>query len=487
MRSYFGSVLGLRLTGTVLLFLVLILGIIRVPSVLAQNSLLMNHTWGMASGPTGASAIAVDNSGDIYVAGYMQGMTNSSAVLLKYNSTGSLLWTDSWGGPSGQTEANGLVLGPSGAIYLTGYTSGFGSQGALLLLKFFVNGSFGWARSWSGAPYDSGAGVALDSLGNIYITGTADNYGGGPGHVAVLKFSPSDALLWARTWGGANGNYGTGVAVDSTGIYVGGSENCYFSSATCNAFIMKLNSTGGLVFQKSWGGSQNNYGSGLAFNSTTGSLYLVGQLNVSGGGTFILKFDTLGRLQWQRTWGGSRGEQGFGITTDSQGRIYAVGTSYSYGPGNGTAFIVQLDSTGNLMNESTWGAQNNNRPGTRAFGVATDSMGYAYVAGTVNAPPPYSLGNGNSTLGMPNLPMNNLSYTLVQASQVVGAPSGIIHHPSGTQTFVVGGDAFFFKIGLGIADINTISFSPLMLVFAASIAILVRRRKASLRASLLAA
>ena len=480
MRTYFRPVLGLKVIGTGLLFLALIVGLVRVPSVLAQNSAIMSHTWATTSGETGASAIAVDNSDNIYVAGEMQESTNESAVLLKYNSTGSLLWTASWGGQSGQTVTNGIVLGPAGSIYLTGYTSGFGSQGDLLLLKFFVNGSFGWARSWSGAAYNSGASVAVDSLGNIYITGRADKWGGGPGHAAVLKFSPSGNLFWARNLSGVHSSYGSGIAADSTGVYVAGSENCFFSTP-CNAFIMKLNSSGSLIFQKSWGGSQDNDARGLAFNSTTGSLYLVGEINnqYCCGGAFILKFDTSGRLQWQRTWGGSKGEQGFGITTDSQGRIYAVGTSYSYGPGNGTAFILQLDSGGNLIEESTWGAQNNNRPGTVASAVATDSMGNAYVAGAVNAPPPYSLGMGNSTLGRPKFPMNNLSYTLVQASQIVGTPSGIIHHPSGTETFVPNEDAFFFKIGLGISGVNTLSFSPLMLAFVSSLAILVRRRKAS--------
>ncbi len=475
------SIFFCKRAGVVLLLLVLVSGFSRVASVLANDTVLMAQTWATVNESTGASAIAVDNSGNIYIAGGIAGSTNVSALLLKYNSTGSLLLTAAWGGATGTTSANGLTLLPSGEIYLTGYTSAFGNGGDLLLLKFFTNGSFGWARTWGGPLLDSGASAAVDAKGNIYVTGYTESYGSGPADAVILKFSSSGALLWARTWGGAKADYGSSVVADSSGVYVGGSEDCS-GAGTCDAFILKLNSTGDLIFQKSWGGSKNDYGYGIALNSFTGALYLVGSTSSYGaGGAFVLKFDTSGNLLWQRVWGPA---DGYGVTLDSRGNIIVVGNTQSFGTTNGTAFVIRLDSGGDLINEDTWGAQKTRAPGTIAYGVATDSLGNAYVAGSVVAPPPYSIGMGNSTLGIPNLPVNNLNFATVPTNQTLGMPSGIITHPSGTETFNGGGDAFFFKISIGVTGINTITFSFVMLALLLPLATLARRRKVQSRHAL---
>lgn len=363
--------------------------------------------------------------------------------------------------------------GPLGDIYLAGFTSGFGNGGDLLLLKFFTNGSLGWARTWGGPFYDSGSSVSVDPVGNVYVTGQTENSGGGPVDAVILKFSPSGTVLWARMWGGANSGYGTSITADSAGVYVGGSENCT-GGTTCDAFVLKINSTGGLVFQKSWGGSRNDYGYGIAINASSGSLYLVGGTQSYGsGGAFVLKFDTTGNLQWQRVWGPAGG---YGVTLDPKGNVIVVGNTQSFGVTNGTAFILHVDPLGNLISEDTWGAQTTRSPGTVAYGVAADSLGNAYVTGSLVAPLPYSLGNGNTTLGISNLPVNNLSYALAPASQLAGTPSGTITHPSGTEAFT-GADAFFFKMRFGFSGINTTSFpSPILFALAVPIAILVGRK-----------
>lgn len=433
--------LKLRIFVSALLIFIIVLSIRPVD---AMNPVLVIQTWMPTSGPSSASAVALDGFGNVYLGGF----ENNSALLLKYNASGSLLWTAAWGGSNGTTGLSGLALGSSGEIYAVGETSSFGNGGYdLLLLKYYANGSFGWARIWGGSQDDTGSAVAVDSLGNIYATGGTASYGSGPENAVILKFTPSGSLVWAKTWGGSNGSFGTSLAVDSSGVYVVGYEGGSGISGN-HAFLLELNPTDGSpIFQKGWGGSGNDYAYGLTLD-TLGAIYMTGTTNSYGISTdaFILKFDSIGNLLWQRSWGGSNPSFGWGIAHNSMNAVYAVGRTSSFGSLNGTAFILEISSAGNLVTQEIWGAQSTRQPGTVAHAVTVDSAANAFVAGSLVAPPPYSLGTSNSSLGIPNLTLSNLNITASSASKGVRTPVGITNHPLGSSTFTGEQAAFFVEL-----------------------------------------
>jgi hypothetical protein len=130
-----------------------------------------------------AYGVAVDGSGNIYITGYTEGSldgnTNAGyrdAFLAKYDSSGTKQWTELLG-TSGDDYANGVAVDASGNIYIAGHTGGNldgnPSAGAAdaFLAKYDSSGTKQWARLLGTSGDDEGYGVAVDGSGNIYIAG----------------------------------------------------------------------------------------------------------------------------------------------------------------------------------------------------------------------------------------------------------------------------------------------------------------------------
>ncbi|KKL04094.1 hypothetical protein LCGC14_2619500, partial [marine sediment metagenome] len=101
-----------------------------------------------------------------------------------------------------------------------------------------------WNRTWGGIDSDYGWGVAVDSSGDIYVAGETLSFGAGQDDMVLVKYNSSGVKQWNRTWGGINGDYGRGVAVDSSdNVYVAGGTDS-FGAGQDDIFLVKYNSSG---------------------------------------------------------------------------------------------------------------------------------------------------------------------------------------------------------------------------------------------------
>lgn len=108
------------------------------------------HTWGGTSNDY-ASAAALDNGGNVYVAGSTSsfGAGGKDVLILKYSATGTLLWANTWGG-AGDETAQSIGFGPDGFLYVAGGTSSFGAGGYdMFLLKLDTDGNLQWGTTWA--------------------------------------------------------------------------------------------------------------------------------------------------------------------------------------------------------------------------------------------------------------------------------------------------------------------------------------------------
>ena len=128
----------------------------------------------------------VDSKGNIYVSGFteggLDGNTNSGErdiFLVKYNSSGTKQWTQQLGTPTFD-EGNGVAVDSSDNIYVSGWTRGeldtYAGHDDAIVLKYNSSGTKQWTRQFGSNSYDYAYGVALDSSGNIYVTG--NTFGG---------------------------------------------------------------------------------------------------------------------------------------------------------------------------------------------------------------------------------------------------------------------------------------------------------------------
>ncbi len=194
---------------------------------------------------------------------------------------------------------------------------------------------------------DIASGIAVDSSGNVYVTGSSGATWGSPLHAQggyfdmfVLKLDRNGAYQWHTFFGSGGDDRGSGIAVDSSGnVYVTGS-----SGAT--------------------------WGSPLHAHS-------------GGGDIVVLKLDSSGAYQWHTFYGSSSHDGGSGIALDGSGNIYVTGESYAWGSplnahsGSWDIVVLKLDSGGAYQWHTFYGSANYDYCGN----VALDGNGNVYVTG----------------------------------------------------------------------------------------------------------
>jgi len=349
--------------------------------------------WQWAKSGHGAShdqgnSIAIDASGNSYVAGYFCSLSitfgsttliNSGntgnfgdVFLVKYDPSGNVLWARSAGG-SYNDEAMGLAIDASGNIYITGHfinqTITFGAftltnSGAidLFIAKYDSNGNVLWAKSAAGATFDYAYSAAIDASGNCLITGYFDspsitfgsftlNQAGG-GDLFLAKYDPSGNVLWAKSAGGSYRDVANSVCTDASGnSYITGdfqSATITFSSGTLNnttnsgtysdALTVKYDSSGNVLWAKSMGGVLNDYGNSISVDAM-GNSYIAGDFqsgtivfgtstltNMGSSDLFLAKYDGTGNTVWAKSSGGIYSDAANSVCTDASGNSFVTGS-----------------------------------------------------------------------------------------------------------------------------------------------------------------
>ena len=327
-------------------------------------------------------------------------------------------------------EVRAVAVDSSGNIFVTGYFTydvdfdpGAGSdivrsesQYDAFLLKLDPSGNYQWVQTWQSCDRQSGAGIAIDPFGNIFISGSFSfeaDFDPGPGtdiHVGVggsdiyvTKFDSSGNWKWARTWGGDRSDFCWAVDVDSNGnCYIGGeftteidldpgpgTDIRFATNWDTEAFICKLDQSGDLVWGGIIGGDggeslkdiavNNNgdvfftgkFGNQADFDPGTGVHYIQANGRAD---AYLCKLDSSGNFQWVTGWGGTvrvRDDQGFAIALDPSGDIYVAGQIW-YPAGlnvlglfhigaeaQSDAFLYKFDSSGTEQWNRIWGAGRN--------------------------------------------------------------------------------------------------------------------------------
>jgi len=309
--------------------------------------------------------------------------------------------------------------------------------------------SFQWAKNMGGAVNDVGYSVAIDALGNIYMTGffqgivdfdpgvgiynlTSAYLPMGYHDIFVSKFDASGNFVWAKSMGGTWYDSGYSIAIDALGnVYTTGEFDGTVdfdpgagtfnltSSGYGDIFISKLDSSGNFVWAKKMGDGDIDGGLGIAIDAS-GNVYTtgyfrgtvdfdpgVGTFNLSVPGNpndpdmFISKLDSSGNFVWAKNMGPGFG---YSIALDALGHVYTTGSfsgTVDFDPGVDTfnltsagaygIFISKLDSSGNFVWAKSMG-------GGFGHSIALDAWGYIYTTGSFYGTADFDPGPGTFNL-----------------------------------------------------------------------------------------
>src|ERR1044071_1967436 len=183
-----------------------------------------NYYGGIVNGTATAIALAVANSGNVFVAGFSSGSFSGDYDIVAYSSVGLSLWTNHYNGPSnGQDSATAVVADGSGNAIVTGTSVGAGGYEDFATIKYSNAGLALWTNRYDSPVHlqDYPSAVAVDSSNNVFVTGYSANNPNSPVNFnyVTVKYSSAGVPLWTNRYNstGNGDDYAKAIAVDSTG------------------------------------------------------------------------------------------------------------------------------------------------------------------------------------------------------------------------------------------------------------------------------
>jgi hypothetical protein len=333
-----------------------------------------------------ARSIAVDNSGNVYVAGTSYGSeTLRDYATIKYDSAGQEQWVARYNGPEkGDDQLNAMVIDGSGNVYVTGWSGINNSYYDCTTIKYNSAGEEQWVVRYNAQTrgYASGEAIAVDGSGNVYVEAFTSNQ---PNAVfcATIKYNAAGEEQWVAEYhdGGANDDEPAAIAVDGAGnVYVTGrTMNC----PDTDYLTLKYNSAG----EEQWVARYNGPGkvddmaAAIAVDDL-GNVWVTGDSpgpeTTSDYAT--IKYNSAGQQQWVTRYEQDGDDGARAIAIDASGNVYVTGHIAHPPVGYADYGTIKYNASG----QQQWVARYNGPPGDGpdfATAIALDGSGNVYVTG----------------------------------------------------------------------------------------------------------
>ena len=257
----------------------------------SSGAIIWEYSFGFAGSDTPYSIIQTNDDGYL-LSGVLDvsasnGQGNRNSILsrhaggdywvIKLNASGVKQWSNYYGGSftdtaydAIQTEDDGYIIIGSSDSDDVDITNNRGSYD-FWILKISANGTLVWEKSFGGSEIDEAHAISQATDGNYLIVGdTRSNdldisQNNGAADLWIIKITPEGTLLWEKTLGGSSFDVGRSISkTQDNGFLISGSSRSTNGSLTSNkgqndAWIVKINSSGNLEWQKTIGGSEVDF------------------------------------------------------------------------------------------------------------------------------------------------------------------------------------------------------------------------------------
>ena len=377
--------------------------------------------------------------GLLYVTGDFQGTRNFGATTLAatgYNdvyvalcdTSGSIAWAIKGGSPFSYAFASCIAIDNSSNIYVAGYfvnTVAFNTfshsssgQNDIFIAKLDFAGNAIWLNKAGGTSFDEPAAIYCDNS-HIYLTGSFTNTatfgsftltssGSNDKEVFVAKYDLGGTCIWAKSAGGSGDDRGYDIAKDySNNLAVSGyfntmasfGSNSVTSIGFHDAFIAKYDDNGNNIWVSRGGSKGNDIGKSVGFDQFD-NYYVAGDIGDTAmfgsytvldngyGNVYVSKYNSSGVCQWARGGGSSSGDGLIDLSVrPDDGNCYVTGfingsasfgSTFLSGIGSNDVFVLRYNSSGNIIFGIKLGGTNYDQGKAIA---ADEGSGVIYLSG----------------------------------------------------------------------------------------------------------
>ena len=357
----------------------------------AQPTIQWQKTYGGSFANNDTRDLALTGDGGYILAGTLNFV---DALLVKLDAAGNTVWKKTYGGTgtdeffSVQQTSDGGYIAAGTTNSVDGDVSGLhneaNAKSDIWVVKLDAAGNITWQKCLGGTQYDAANAIQQTADGGYIVTGSSNSDDGsitghhGGGDCVVIKLSSAGGIVWAKALGGTQGEVGYSIVQTNDNGYIiaassysnNGDVTGHHGDTNYNNedyWIVKLDATGNITWQKSIGGTRFDRPQSVRQTSDNG--YIISGKSVSTDGDvtgnhggfdyWVIKTDASGTIIWQKSLGGSAEDDGFGIELTSEGGYIVCGKSLSNdGDVSGhnlpisypDAWVVKLTSAGAI----TW-------------------------------------------------------------------------------------------------------------------------------------
>jgi len=315
-------------------------------------------TYGGEGPDRGIHLIQSSDNNYVVVGNTMTRSNGLDVYLLKCSASGDTLWTRCLGGPG---DDNGWCIKETAddGFIIVGFTQkDTETPNDILLIKTDSEGHQQWRKTYGGTADDIGWSLVVTEDGGYAIAAQTDSQGAGELDAFLLKTNTTGDSLWSRTYGGplVDRVFSIDKTVDH-GFVMAGITYSY-SAGDRDAYLIKTDSLGEMIWQRSYGGSGYDNAHTVIVNDM-GEIILTGygqhwgdslQMDV-----FLKQISSLGKDVWTRTYGGPANDRAMTVVETQERGYILTGFTQSFGQGNWDVYVVKTTATGDTVWTNSYG------------------------------------------------------------------------------------------------------------------------------------
>ena len=328
----------------------LLLAVIAVIAVVIHTTTSFERVIGGLDRDRGVFVSPTSDGGYVAV-----GLTRSfgegddDIYLVRIDATGSVLWTQTYGGP--ETDNGWSVHESAGGLVIAGFTESFGMGGFdCYLIRTDLEGEMQWSKTFGGEHNDRCWALLPASDGGYVLVGETTSFGSGAEDCYLIKTDASGNEVWSKTFGGEKGDRCFSIAQADDGGFLLAGQTYSEGAGDRDVYLVKTDASGNEVWSKTFGGPASDVGHSVT-RTAEGDFVVTGYTTsfaIAEDDPYLIKIDARGQTQWTRVIAMEGVNHTLTGEQAADGGFFLGGFS-NFGPnGANAALLVKTDGDGNL-------------------------------------------------------------------------------------------------------------------------------------------